>query len=210
MRERSQRAADAPVRWLDVTVEKAGELATVLGEQANEIDSLVVRGTINDDDFNTLYKATLYGSLAVINLENAAVEGNVIPSSAFSSMSSTHPLLRRIMLPDEITEFQSWAFAGAIYLEDINLPTSLRYIGERCFESCKSLKVDTWLFPDGMEEIDDMAFHYTRMNGGEIVLPSSMKRIGDCSFFVSGISKITFRKESRLRAWLCFTPICKK
>ncbi len=191
MRERPRRAADAPVRWLDVTVEKAGELATVLGEQANEIDSLVVRGPINDDDFVTMSKATLYGSLTVINLENAAVKDNIIPEGAFYSMGSPRSLLRRIMLPNEITEFQSWAFAGSIYLEEINLPTSLRYIGERCFEICNRLKMDTWLFPDGMEEIDNMAFYYTRMDGSEIVLPPSVKRIGFSSFFVSGISKIT-------------------
>lgn len=57
--------------YKDVTVTAPGTLAQALGSDADIIDSLVVRGPINDNDFNTIWSATFHGNLAVVNLEHA-------------------------------------------------------------------------------------------------------------------------------------------
>lgn len=74
--------------YKNVTTERAGTLATVLGDDTNLIDSLIVEGPINDADITTLWRASLYGKLKVINLEKAAVADGIIPDHAFSTIMS--------------------------------------------------------------------------------------------------------------------------
>ncbi len=212
MSNRPQRASDAPVRWLDVTVEKAGELAAALGEQANEIDSLVVRGPINDDDFNTLWSASFNGDLAVMNLEHATVESGVVPKYAFWHPSEQEypegglvhftPInLRRIMLPEGVTEIRDDAFSWAYRLETVDLPSTLRYLGFACFAYCKSLNLNSFVFYDGLEEIDDKAFDSCYRQGGELNLPSSLKRIGYAAFWGTGLSKVSIPEGVRIEEY---------
>ena len=81
----SKRAPDESheFTWKEVTTTRGGELAELLGDQLRSIDSLVVKGNVNDDDFHTMWDASLHGNLSVINLENAVVENNAIPDNAF-------------------------------------------------------------------------------------------------------------------------------
>lgn len=59
--------------WQEVTTTRGGELAELLGDKLEDLDSLVVSGPINDADFRTLWSASLYGYLSAINLENAVI-----------------------------------------------------------------------------------------------------------------------------------------
>lgn len=71
------------VRFKDVTLTKYGTLASVLGDEINDIDSLVVRGPIDDVDFHTMWSSSFYGGLTVINLEYATIKDNRLPKNAF-------------------------------------------------------------------------------------------------------------------------------
>ncbi|MCX4285620.1 MAG: hypothetical protein OSJ47_13085, partial [Duncaniella dubosii] len=48
--------------------EKAGSLAEIVGEKANEIDSLAVEGPLNEADFNTLWEMGYKGWLEYLDL----------------------------------------------------------------------------------------------------------------------------------------------
>jgi len=185
--------------YKDVTTSHSGELASLLGEEVNGIDSLVVRGPINSDDFYTMWQASFYGNLSVINLENANVENGVVPKDAFWHQSEQlepdgqyidciH--LRRIIFPEGVVEIGNGAFSYCIYLEVINIPSTLRHLNNYAFSDCIRLKTDPLVFPEGMEEIANMAFLNCRSLTGEVVLPSTMKTIGNGSFFSCKITKV--------------------
>ena len=185
--------------YKDVTTSHSGELASLLGEDTNGIDSLVVRGPINSDDFYTMWQASFLGNLSVINLEYANVENGVVPKNAFWHQSEQlEPdgqyidciRLRRIIFPEGVVEIGNGAFSYCIYLEEINIPSTLRRLNKYSFSECIRLKTDPLVFHEGMEEIADLAFQNCRSLTGEVVLPSTMKRIGEGSFFSCKITKV--------------------
>lgn len=185
--------------YKDVTTNHVGELASLLGEEVNGIDSLVVRGPINSDDFYTMWQASFLGNLSVINLEYANVENGVVPKNAFWHQNEQlEPdgqyidciRLRRIIFPEGVVEIGNGAFSYCINLEDINIPSTLRRLNKYSFSECIRLKTDPLVFPEGMEEIADLAFQNCRSLTGEVVLPSTMKRIGEGSFFSCKITKV--------------------
>lgn len=122
--------------YRDVTLTKGGELASVLGDDALTIDSLVVRGPVNSEDFNTMRMASLTGKLSVINLQYADIENKKVPDNAFYNYDDQMDLvdervvyvlwLQRMILPEDITEIGDEAFEYAGNLMTINFPKSLK------------------------------------------------------------------------------------
>ena len=138
----SKAVEEQPVVYRDITTTIAGSLAEKLGNEANTIDSLVVAGPINADDIRTLWDASFKGRLSVINLENAEIENGIVPEDAFwhqkeqldpsgEFINTIH--LRRIILPDGVKRIEECAFMYCINLEEINIPSSLQYLGTYAF-----------------------------------------------------------------------------
>ena len=100
--------------------------------------------------------------------------------------------LRRIILPEGLEEIGEAAFAYAIKLEDINLPSSLRIIKRRCFSDCISLNLDPLVIPEGVEEIGYMAFVNCKALTGKVVLPKTLKKINGGAFFSTKITECNF------------------
>ena len=71
----SRKAAKAfnSQNYKEVTETVPGTLSDIIGSNINDIDSIVIKGTINDIDFNTLWSASFNGRLSVINLEGASI-----------------------------------------------------------------------------------------------------------------------------------------
>lgn len=86
------------VKFKDVTIDQPGTLASVLGDEINDIDSLVVRGPINAADFHTIWSSSFYGGLTVANLEYAQIAGNRIPKNAFGISRSNILPVRSILI----------------------------------------------------------------------------------------------------------------
>ena len=135
-----------------------------------------------------MWQASFLGNLSVINLENANVENGIVPKNAFWHQSEQlEPdgqyidciRLRRIIFPEGVVEIGNGAFSYCIYLEEINIPSTLRHLNSYAFSDCIRLKTDPLVFPEGMEEIANMAFLNCRSLTGEVVLPSTMKTIGN-------------------------------
>ena len=146
--------------YKDVTTNHVGELASLLGEEVNGIDSLVVRGPINSDDFYTMWQASFLGNLSVINLEYANVKNGVVPKNAFWHQNEQlEPdgqyidciRLRRIIFPEGVVEIGNGAFSYCINLEEINIPSTLRRLNKYSFSECIRLKTDPLVFHEGIQ-----------------------------------------------------------
>jgi len=178
-----------------------GELADLLGDNLFTVDSLVIKGPVGVADFDTLWEASFKGNLQIINLENAYIENLSIPEYAFFHQSEQLSpdaqyieciLLKRIMLPDAVTNIGESAFSYAINLENINMPSSLECIGEYAFSDCISLQTDPLVFPEGVEAIPNMCFLNCKSLTGNVILPNSIKTIGEAAFFQSKVSSVNF------------------
>lgn len=183
---------------LDIT-SKAGNLAGALGDNIYNVDSLVVRGTVDAADIRTLWDASFKGRLSVINLENAEIENGIVPEDAFwhqneqldpsgEFINTIH--IRRIILPDGVKRIEEGAFMYCINLEEINIPSSLQYLGTYAFSDCVSLKTDPLIFPEGFERFGQLVFSDCSSLTGKVVLPSTIKEIDDGAFFRSKITSI--------------------
>ena len=197
-RECKSRGVDENFVIVDVTLPEAGTLARELGERINKVDSLVVRGSVNDEDFYTMWSASFYGQLTVLNLEHAIIENGVVPEKAFwkaqeqmaPDMSFYYSIwLRKIILPGNTEEIGKSAFAYAKDLEDVVLPSSLRIIRTMAFANCSKLKTNPLIFDEGLEMIEEQVF-FNCIKLREVVFPSSLRELGDYVFRGSSVSKV--------------------
>lgn len=165
-----------------VTVTAPGELLSSLGEDWNKIDSIVVKGTINKEDFKSLYDCSRLGKLTVINLGQANVEGNRIPDFALYYPDTTLDYLniKRIILPNNIMEIGRYAFSN-MRLKKINFPTSLKKFSMGSFYGCHWMEVDPLIIPEGTTEIPRLCFSCCQ-SFRKLVLPQSLKTLGTSSF----------------------------
>ena len=198
---------------MDIT-SKAGNLADALGNNIYNVDSLVVRGTVDAADIRTLWDASFKGRLSVINLENAEIENGIVPEDAFwhqkeqldpswEFINTIH--LRRIILPDGVKRIEEGAFSYCINLEEVNIPSSLQYLGTYAFSDCVSLKTDPLVFPEGFERFGQLVFMNCRSLTGTIVLPSTIKEIGDGFFLCQRFHPSIYQMDWKRLAMQLFT-----
>ena len=180
--------------FFDANVSRYGELEQVLGEKWDKIDSLIVHGPINKADFKTIVRCARDGSMRIVNLQYAQIENNKIPDFGFvdrdKSRFGNHLDIRRIILPDNITEFGEYAFYG-LTLETINIPSSLRKLGNNCFDENRWLSVNPLIIPEGVTEIPTQCFQFC-YKLKKVVLPSTIKTIGIFAFFDSSVDDMNF------------------
>ena len=87
--------------------------------------------------------------------------------------------LTTIMVPEGVTSIPDNAFIRASYLDEIELPSTLRIIGNDAFRNCSSL-IDL-AFPENLTTIGEYAFAgCTAMENAE--LPDSVTTIGNRAF----------------------------
>lgn len=179
-------------------VSEYGQLKTVLGEHWNKVDSLVVSGPINAQDFRTMWECAFYGNLSVLNLEKSQVEDNTIPFKALFDSDKQYlevdePIylnIRRIILPDNITKIDGMAFYR-MRLETINLPSSLKELGLGSFGNCHWLNVDPLIIPEGVMEIPTQCF-VNCQNFKKLVLPSTLRKIKQSAFYNTRMEEVAF------------------
>ena len=180
--------------FFDARVSGYGELEQVLGDKWNTIDSLVVHGPISAPDFKTIVRCAKDGNLRIVNLQYAQVENHKIPDSGFVDWNwytSGHYLdIRRIILPDDITEFGYCAFIG-LTLRQINIPSSLRKLGASSFEDNRWLEGDPLVIPEGVKEIPIRCFQCCD-SLKRVVLPSSLKTIDLLAFYYARVKELNF------------------
>lgn len=184
-----------------IVMSTPGTLDSELGVLKLTIDSISIEGPLNDDDFYTIWESSFYGSLKVVNLEKAVLQDGKIPDYAFFHLNeqkvpdtqfvtlyTIH--LKKIILPEGLTEIGRCAFAYAISLVDIDLPTTLRTIGVAAFSDCIRLTTEALAFNEGLELIDTQAFYQCYDLKGTLRIPSSVRAIGQSTFYHCPISEV--------------------
>lgn len=87
--------------------------------------------------------------------------------------------LTSIVIPDGITTIDDWALAGCYGLTNISLPNSVKSIGMHAFNSC--VKLTNIIIPDSITSISKYAF-YICVKLTNIVIPETVTSIGDGAF----------------------------
>lgn len=98
--------------------------------------------------------------------------------------------LKEASVPESVTSFSSYVFSHCYDLEKVSLPKSLTTIPDYCFNNCHSLKELT--LNEGITAINSDAF--TRCWVYNPTLPSTLRSLGDRSFFDSGITEASLHK----------------
>lgn len=135
--------------------------------------------------------------------------------NAFSNM----PFLRKVELPDTITEIRGQAFKNDRNLVEVNIPNKLSYLGGGAFYNCTSLT--SLELPDTLTYLGGEAFYnatslesiklsnnLTEIRGNtfencsslkSIVIPDNVTRIGGHAFYGnSSLAKVTITENSKL------------
>jgi len=195
---------------LDAVVTEYGRLQTTIGDKSNEIESLSVTGPIDESDFKTIWNCAYYGKLSSVDLSKAAIKDNKIPDNALYNFDLQFDQqlyylpIKKIVLPEGITEFGEYAFCFML-LEDINIPSTLKKIGVSCFGYCFALKGDPLVLPEGLETIDGHAFRDCWRGLKGLVLPSTLRSIGEFAFYNTDIKHIQFSEGLESIGQFCFT-----
>ena len=172
-----------------------GQLKSILdANSGNEIDSLVVVGPMNKDDFKAIWDCAVYGNMQVLNLENATMDNNAIPDYALYDPiqfeSGFWLKIRRIILPEGVVSVGKAAFPF-MGLEEINIPSTVRKIGST------ALAYDRWLnceivIPEGVEEIKYQTFNECNRLTIAPRLPESLRIIGEHAFSMTRFDNLAF------------------
>ena len=120
--------------YLSIRVQEPGTLATLIAEKGfepNSVLGLIVSGSLNSDDMNTIKNMN---NLEKIDMSETDV--TEIPSQMFYYRSS----LKTVVLPKNLLTIGYYAFYGCYSLTEITLPESLESIGYWAFGYCENLK----------------------------------------------------------------------
>ncbi len=184
---------------VEVTLTQAGTLSTAVGEAGSQVDTLIVKGPVDDVDFRTMWDYSFHGKLEMLDLSGASVEGGKVPDHAFchiaeqSRLGSIYfPNLKTVILPDNVSEIGKWAFSLNRDLASINIPKGLRKLGDGAFYNCDRLRMDKMVIPEGVTEIPSGCFDLCKSLRCEVVLSSTLETIGIHAFESSYITKVNF------------------
>ena len=182
-----------------VTLDKAGTLKDILGENYLDIISLKIIGPINGDDINTLRYMLGFmknGKLTTLDLSEASVvsggeyETYDIDNGAYCSYQTYTnsfgnrtfakcPNLKKIKLPKDLTIITSEAFRGCTNLKTIDLPKGITKISSGAFHDCTN--IETIDLPEGIDAIASETF-YKCSSLKLIVIPDNVTSIGNNAF----------------------------
>ena len=134
--------------------------------------------------------------------------------NAFSNMF----FLKKVKLPDTITEIRGQAFNNCFFLEEVNIPSKLESIGGASFYNCRKIKkvefpdtvvefggemfknssIEEVKLSEGITEIKGNSFENC-INLKEISIPDKVTRIGGHAFYGNtNLSKVIFTENSKL------------
>ena len=118
-------------------------------------------------------------SLSEINLPNKLI---LIGQSAFANTA-----LKKVQLPQSLTEIKAYAFQDCKDLESINFPPNVTDIYSYTFQNCKKLK--DIVLPSGLMTIQNYAFDGCS-SLGKITIPGGVQTINEGAFQNSGLTEV--------------------
>ncbi len=179
---------------LNIRTDAFGQVQTLLTPFMDTTsDSIKVEGPVDASDFEAVHSYIMKNGLGVLDLSDAQIINQAIPDSAlFSKQREAEQKMlsiKEIVLPEGITGIGKAAFPYS-HLEKINIPVSIRKIGDMAFTYDFYLNCSI-VIPDGVEEIGNHAFMLCSALPEAPELPATLKRIGDYAFYNTCFSSIT-------------------
>ena len=158
---------ELPAPITSVNVAEAGTLREALGGKRNaqRVTRLKISGNINARDISFLDTLTwtTTGQLSYIDMSDCTIEKNKLPERAFyGSSSEANYTLQEIILPNNLEEIGSNAFAYCRGLYKVVLPPTLKKIGSYAFCGCRYLSEIT--IPKSVFIMDNNPFLYDKMD----------------------------------------------
>lgn len=154
---------------------------------------LIITGKINDKDLEDLsslmkYKDGDTNKFKVSSLAIYATGGTTLPHYFASNNPNPNPALKKIILPEGITDTGQISFYNCTALTDVTLPDGLTIINRNAFRSCNALK--SIKLPDNLKSIEKQAFGFC-IALESIDVPNKTKDIGEQAFLVcSGLTSL--------------------
>lgn len=123
---------------------------------------LIITGKINDKDLEDLsslmkYKDGDTNKFKVSSLAIYATGGTTLPHYFASNNPNPNPALKKIILPEGITDTGQISFYNCTALTDVTLPDGLTIINRNAFNLCTTLENVT--LPNQLESIGDFVFN---------------------------------------------------
>lgn len=146
----------------------------ITDENISKITRLTLNGIISGEDWNILFEMATMGSLEVLDMSNAKING-VEGIDCWND--------------NEIPEY---IFSGSKNLKEVFLPKNLRTIGEEAFSNCK--KLTTVHFPDKIDSIATRAFYKSGLSG-EFNVPKQLRVVGKQAFGSTKFNKVVIHSD---------------
>ena len=146
--------------------------------------SLIITGKINNTDLadlSTLMKYTdgSTNKFKVSSLAIYATGGTTLPNFFASNNPKPNPALKKVILPEGITDTGQISFYNCTALTDVTLPDGLTIINNNAFRACKALK--SIKLPETVTYIGTLAFYQCYVLES-IDIPDKTKDIGEQAF----------------------------
>ena len=154
---------------------------------------LIITGKINDKDLEDLsslmkYKDGDTNKFKVSSLAIYATGGTTLPHYFASNNPNPNPALKKIILPEGITDTGEISFYNCTALTDVTLPDGLTIINRNAFRSCYALK--SIKLPETVTDIENLAFQgCTALEN--INIPEKVTKIREQAFYDCQKLKIT-------------------
>ncbi len=159
---------------------------TMLDAMGGEMESkklcrIKITGKINSSDIAYLgeLSAITTGQLSYIDLTEADLENNVLPSSAFD----TSYTLQEIFLPNSLKKIESKAFRNCTGLWHVQIPSNLSSIDSYAFSNCRYL--ENVYLPETLELIGNNPFRYDKLTDFSIAETNNNFKISNGALFNS-------------------------
>lgn len=146
---------------------------------------LIITGKINDKDLEDLsslmkYKDGDTNKFKVSSLAIYATGGTTLPHYFASNNPNPNPALKKIILPEGITDTGEISFYNCTALTDVTLPDGLTIINRNAFRSCYALK--SIKLPETVTDIENLAFRScTALEN--INIPEKVTKIREQAFY---------------------------
>lgn len=115
----------------------------------------------------------------------------------FGAFCGCTKLLKRLTIPNSVTEIGDECFAKCSRITEVILPNGLEAIGDKAFAACSGIQsID---IPESVKSIGAQAFYGCEQLDGRngVTIPVSVVRIGDGCFAHCGkLHKLTFAKRN--------------
>lgn len=156
----------------------ADDLGQIVGSQALEVDSIIIRGKVFKENFKKLKVWSNFGNLKYINLYNANVENNEIPDGSFYCCYN----LKEFIMPENLVSIGRSAFHSCKSLKNVNLAADLNFIGIAAFAETK---LEDVMLPSKLKTVSMDAFGGCEIR--ELSIPESVETV-EANAFMTNIN----------------------